>query len=64
MQKERPSKTARKVALNIVTLGAKRGMDEVLPAGIVDARVAITVRKTSDFSVAFMATPPNSRWYI
>ena len=41
--KERPSKTARKVALNIVTLGAKPGMDEVLPADIVDATATLLV---------------------
>ena len=27
MRKDKPSKTARKVALNIVSLGAKQGMD-------------------------------------
>jgi methyltransferase (TIGR00027 family) len=43
MRKEKPSKTARKVALNIVTLGAKPGMDEVLPAGIVDATATLLV---------------------
>jgi methyltransferase (TIGR00027 family) len=43
MRKERPSKTARKVALNIVTLGAKPGMDEVLPTGIVDATATVLV---------------------
>jgi methyltransferase (TIGR00027 family) len=43
MRKERPSKTARKVALNIVTLGAKPGMDEVLPPGIVDATATLLV---------------------
>ena len=32
-----PSCTAYKVAMDIVTLGAKPGMDEVLPPGIVDA---------------------------
>jgi methyltransferase (TIGR00027 family) len=37
MRKDTPSRTARKVALNIVTLGSRRGMDKVLPAGIVDA---------------------------
>ena len=37
MHKEKPSKTAYKVALNVVTLGAKPGMDKVLPPGIVDA---------------------------
>jgi methyltransferase (TIGR00027 family) len=36
MRKDTPSKTARKVALNIVTLGAKPGMDKVLPPGIVE----------------------------
>jgi len=34
MHKDKPSKTARKVALNIVTLGAKPEMDGVLPPGI------------------------------
>ena len=37
MREDRPSKTAYKVALNVLTLGAKPGMDEVLPPGIVDA---------------------------
>jgi len=37
MRKDKPSRTAFKVALNIVTLGAKPGMAEVLPPGIVDA---------------------------
>lgn len=43
MREERPSTTARKVALNIVTLGAKPGMDEILPAGIVDATATLLV---------------------
>jgi hypothetical protein len=37
MREDRPSRTAYKVALNVLTLGAKPGMDEVLPPGIVDA---------------------------
>ena len=37
MRKDKPSKTAYKVALNVLTLGAKPGMDEALPPGIVDA---------------------------
>jgi len=41
MRKEKPSNTARKVALNILTLGAKPGMDAVLPAGIVDATATL-----------------------
>ena len=43
MRTETPSKTARKVALNIVTLGSKRGMDKVLPPGIVDSTAALLV---------------------
>jgi methyltransferase (TIGR00027 family) len=43
MRKDRPSKTARKVALNTVTLGAKPGMGDVLPAGIVDATATLLV---------------------
>ena len=43
MRKDTPSKTARKVALNIVTLGAKPGMDKVLPAGIVESTAELLV---------------------
>jgi len=43
MRKEKPSKTARKVALNIVTLGAKPGMDKVLPPGVVEATAKLLV---------------------
>jgi methyltransferase (TIGR00027 family) len=43
MRKEKPSKTARKVALNIVTLGAKPGMDSVLPPGVVEATAKLLV---------------------
>lgn len=43
MRAEKPSKTARKVALNIVTLGAKRGMEGILPPGIVDATAKLLV---------------------
>ncbi len=43
MRKARPSKTACKVALNIVTLGAKPGMEEVLHSGIVDATARLLV---------------------
>jgi methyltransferase (TIGR00027 family) len=47
MRTERPSQTARKVALNIVTLGSKRGMEDVLPPGIVDATVRLLVESGS-----------------
>ena len=43
MRKAGPSKTARKVALNIITLGAQPGMDEILPAAIVDATARLLV---------------------
>ena len=35
--------TARKVALNIVTLGAKEGMDKVLPSAIVEVTAEMLV---------------------
>lgn len=38
-----PSKTARKVALNIVTLGSYRGMASILPPGIVDSTARLLV---------------------
>jgi methyltransferase (TIGR00027 family) len=43
MHKDKPSKTARKVALNIVTLGAKPETAKVLPAGIVDSTAELLV---------------------
>ena len=43
MRKDRPSNTARKIALNIVTLGTKPGMDKVLPPGIVEATTELLV---------------------
>ena len=43
MRKDTPSKTARKVALNIVTLGVKPGMERILPSGIVKATEEILV---------------------
>ncbi len=44
MRRDKPSRTARKVALNIVTLGSKRGIKEVLPPGSVDATVRLLVK--------------------
>ncbi len=43
MRKDKPSKTARKVALNVVTLGTKPGMDSILPPGVVDATAKLLV---------------------
>ena len=43
MRENRPSRTAYKVSLNIVTLGAKSGMDKILPPGIVEATERLLV---------------------
>jgi methyltransferase (TIGR00027 family) len=43
MRKDRPSRTAYKVALNILTLGAKPEMDRLLPPGIVEATQKLLV---------------------
>ena len=43
MRKDKPSRTACKVALNVVTLAAKPGMDRILPPGVVDATEKLLV---------------------
>ena len=43
MHNDKPSKTARKVALNIITLGAKPEMGKILPAGIADSTAELLV---------------------
>ncbi len=43
MHKNKPSRTAYKVALSIITLGAKPGMDKILPSGIVQATEKLLV---------------------
>ena len=43
MHKNRPSRTACKVALNVVALGAKPGMEKILPPGIVEATERLLV---------------------
>lgn len=43
MRPEKPSRTAYKVALNVVTLGAKPGMDRILPPGTVQATEELLV---------------------
>lgn len=43
MQREKPSQTALKVALNIITLGSKPGMEKVLPSGIVETTAKLLV---------------------
>jgi len=55
MRRDKPSTTARKVALNIISLGAKPSMDEVLPAGIVDttARLLVAADVVGEGAVRF-----------
>ncbi len=43
MRRDKPSRTAYKVAMNIVTLGAKPGMNKILPPGIVQATKKLLV---------------------
>jgi len=43
MHKDKPSRTALKVAMNLITLAAKPGMDRFLPQGIVDATERLLV---------------------
>ena len=43
MRRDKPSRTAYKVALNLVTLGAKPEMDRFLPPGIVEATEKLLV---------------------
>ena len=43
MRKDKPSMTARKVALSIIALGAKPGMDRFLPPGIVQATETLLI---------------------
>ena len=47
MRKDKPSMTARKVALTIVALGEKQGMDSILPPGIVEATEKILVASSN-----------------
>jgi methyltransferase (TIGR00027 family) len=59
MRKDRPSRTAYKVVLNILTLGAKPEMDNVLPPGIVDAtaRLLVTSGAASERVVRWHRSP-------
>lgn len=44
MRQDKPSRTAYKVAMNIVTLGAKPGMDQIIPDGVVEATAELLVK--------------------
>ena len=43
MHRDKPSRTAYKVAMNVVTLGAKPGMNRFLPSGIVQSTTKLLV---------------------
>ena len=43
MRKDKPSRTAYKVAMNILTLGAKPGMDRYIPPGVLEATAELLV---------------------
>ena len=58
----KPSKTAYKVALNILTLGEKPEMDDILPPGIVDATEKLLI--ASDAVGARTIRWSRSSWMI
>ncbi len=62
MRKNKPSRTAYKVAVNIISLGSKAGMDKVLPAGIVEAteRLLVASGAATERIVRFA----RSRWAV
>ena len=43
MRRDKPSRTAYKVAMNMVTLGSKSGMDQSIPPGVVEATAELPV---------------------
>ena len=49
MQQDKPSRTAYKVALSMVTLAAKPGMDRILPSGIAEASEKLLVASGVNF---------------
>ena len=56
IRQDKPSRTAYKVALNIVTLGAKPGLDRVFPPGTVQATEKLLVAIGAD------GRPDAGRW--
>jgi len=66
MKNKIPSKTARKVALNLVTLGSKLGMDKLLPSEVVDstARLLVESGAVSQSTVRFSRTQTAVGMYV
>ncbi len=62
MRKDKPSRTAYKVAVNIISLGSKPGMEKILPPGIVAATEKLLVAAgAASETVVRMA---RSRWAV
>ncbi len=59
MRKDKPSRTAYKVALNVVTLGAKPGLERALPSGVVEAtaRLLVASGAASERTVRWCRSP-------
>jgi len=59
MREGKPSRTAYKVAMCVVTLGAKPGMDRILPTGIVEAtaRLLVASRAARPWAVRWSRSP-------
>ena len=59
MRKNKSSKTAYKVALNVLTLGAKPGMAEILPTGIIEATAQLLLASgaASERTVRWSSSP-------
>ena len=62
MRKNKPSRTAYKVAMNIITLGAKPGMEKILPPGIVTATEKLIV--ASGAASKTVVRVARSRWSV
>jgi len=65
MHKDKPSRTAYKVALNIISLGAKPGMDKILPPGIVETtkNLLLASGAAGQKLVRWAASPRSVRLY-
>ena len=65
MRKDKPSRTARKVAFNIITLGSKPGMDKILPPGIVEAtkKILLASGAAGETLVRWAGSPRSIRIY-
>ena len=65
MRKDKPSRTARKVAFNIITLGSKPGMDKILPPGIVEVtkKLLLASGAAGEILIRWAGSPRSVRIY-